>query len=85
MQPQPEPGRYRGYRYLPPELQEKLDSTDIEVLKGINTTAHPMLKDYIDHRIAALSRQKEELDEKKKKQEQKKKIKPLVKEHKMER
>ncbi len=85
MQPQPEPERYRGYRYLPPELQEKLDSTDIEVLKGINTTAHPMLKDYIDHRIAALSRQKEELDEKKKKQEQKKKINPLVKEHKMER
>lgn len=85
MQPLPEAERYQGYRYLPPELQEKLDSTDIEVLKGINTTAHPMLKDYIDHRIAALSKKKEEQDEKKKKQEPKKEIKPLVKEHKMER
>ncbi len=47
---------YRGYKYLPPEVQEKLKSTDIEVLKGINTTAHPMLKEYIGLRIAALEK-----------------------------
>ncbi len=47
---------YRGYKYLPPEVQEKLKSTDIEVLKGINTTAHPMLEEYIGLRIAALEK-----------------------------
>lgn len=47
---------YRGYKYLPPEVQEKLKSTDIEVLKGINTAAHPMLKEYIGLRIAALEK-----------------------------
>ncbi len=57
---------YRGYKYLPPEVQEKLKSTDIKVLQEINTTAHPMLKEYIELRIAALKKlQVSEKEEKK--------------------